>query len=247
MSNLLSIARDLLMKGQFSLERAVVDALLALVNEKLGYAPIHAASKPITALPPLTAKPKIALCLGHARYVDQGNIGAGGISEEQYNLPLLLRVAELLEDRGIEIQTFTLYPCYGYEDAMTWLASELVKHECTGAVEFHFNAYDGKAHGHEVLHWDRSKRGISLARCINDQLTAEFPDHTDRGLKPKTYRDRGALFLSLTHCPAAIVESFFGDNPDEWEFFSAPENVEHLAQAISRGIARWVETMEVAA
>jgi N-acetylmuramoyl-L-alanine amidase len=246
-TDLLTTARWHLMSSRLPWGADVTDELLLLLGEKLGYAAPGTPATPIAPLPPLSSKAKIAICLGHARAVDEGNVGAGGVSEEDFNFPIVVAVAAELNRRGIAAGIITNYPGNGYGEAMTWLANYLQAGGFTAAVELHFNAANKTASGHEVLHWEHSTRGVTLAREINTELTRAFPNHPDRGLKPKSYQDRGALFLSLTHCPACIVEPFFGDNPREWEFFSQEVEVANYVEALATGIDLWVEKQEVPA
>lgn len=248
-ASFLTIARwHLLNHGKVPWSPEVSRELVELIGDKLGYpapgTPDHDLV-PIAPLPASDSRQKIALCLGHGRAIDEGNVGYGGVSEEEYNEPLIEKVAARLGAMGIDVVTVTFYQGGGYESAMRWLAAHLLKIEATAAVEFHFNASEEhKARGHEVLHWESSKRGVGLAGCLNTALDIKFPDHPRRGLKPKSARDRGALFLSLTHCPAAIVEPFFGDNAIEWRRFDDPDESDLLADAYAEGIAAWVATQE---
>lgn len=246
-TDLLTTARWHLMSARsLPWSSEVTDELMLLLGETLGFAAPGAPATPIAPLPSTGATPMIAICLGHARATDEGNVGAGGVSEEDFNLPIVHLLQNALLKRGILASVITHYQGNGYTEAMTWLAHRLERDGATGAVELHFNAANGRASGHELLHWELSTRGIQLAAAIDKELTAAFPNHPNRGLKPKSHRDRGALFLSLTHCPAVIVEPFFGDNPREWEFFSREEQIETYVEALANGIERWVRTMEVA-
>jgi N-acetylmuramoyl-L-alanine amidase len=240
-SDYLTTARWHLMTGRMPWSEPVTAALLDLIADKLGYASQKVPSTPIAPLPAPDASPLIALCLGHARPVDEGNVGAGGVSEEDYNLPLIEALCGVLAKRGIRSVVIGEYPPPGYEDAMMWLASKLKRDGVTAAIEFHFNAANKRASGHEVLHWENSVRGVTLAKNLCDSLTHAFPEHPNRGLKPKSHKDRGALFLSLTHCPACIVEPFFGDTPREWELFSSEEGMARLITAYADGIEDWLE------
>ncbi len=222
----------------------VNEALLTLLGEKLGFpAPgfDEADAFPIAPLPDVGSDHLIALCLGHARRIDEGNVGAGGISEEEFNRGQISLVAARLRRAGYKVAVIYDYPADDYYDAMVWLAGHLKKIGATLAVEFHFNAYNGEVRGHEVLHWESSKRGVELARCINESLDNAFPDHPARGMKPRTYKDRGALFMSKTHCPAVIIEPFFGDNQADWDLFSSDDGEELLADAIAAGIHSFTE------
>ena len=240
-SDCLTTARWHLMTGKMPWSEPVTAALMDLIADKLGYASTKAPFDPIAPLPAPDASPYIALCLGHARPVDEGNVGAGGVSEEDYNLPLIESLQGVLAKRGIRSVVISQYPPPGYEAAMTWLANKLLAMEATAAIEFHFNAANKRASGHEVLHWYGSVRGVTLAKSVCDSLTAHFPEHPNRGLKAKTSRDRGALFLSLSHCPACIVEPFFGDTPREWDLFSSEEGMARLITAYADGIEDWLE------
>jgi len=240
-SDHLTTARWHLMTGRMPWSEPVTAALLDLLADKLGYASPDAPSTPIAPLPSPDAEPLIALCLGHGRPVDEGNVGAGGVSEEDYNLPLIEALCGVLAKRGIRSVVIGHYPPARYEDAMMWLATKLKKDGVTAAIEFHFNAANKRAAGHEVLHWYNSTRGVTLAKSICDSLTAHFPEHPNRGLKGRTSLDRGALFVSLTHCPACIVEPFFGDTLREWDLFSSEEGMARLITAYADGIEDWLE------
>lgn len=218
----------------------VAETLLELLNDKLGYSPPGFKSVPISNLPDFGTPQVVALCVGHGRSGDEGNVGAGGISEEDFNLPLVQLVASNLRALGIRVVVISYYEGNGYTSAMTWLAAELKRLGVTLALEFHFNAYDKTKSGHEVLHWEGSKRGVVLAEYMNDSYSEFFPHLPDRGLKPKSSGDRGALFLSLTHCPSCILEPFFGDNPEEWAKMSHSDSVLHLASANTNGILRYL-------
>lgn len=228
----------------------VSDAVLALINDKLGYpAPGTAIESlvPIAPLPASGAEPLIALCLGHGRAGDEGAVSVAGVSEEEYNLPLIEAIESRLIACGVRVVVIPFYEGNSYGEAMRWLAGHLLKLGVTAAIEFHFNASDGKARGHEVLHWKNSVRGVQLASCVLSALDLALPTHASRGLKPKTAVDRGALFLALTHCPVIIAESFFGDNPEEWERFDDIEEVPVLAGAYTNGILRFLEGQRQAA
>lgn len=235
-SQLLTTLRWHLLRGGLPWQQEVTDAALELIGEKLGFAPPDAPDKPIAPLPEFGSKQLVALCLGHGRDGDEGNVGAGGVSEEDFNLPVLHAVAHFLRDEGVKVVTITHYQGNGYTAAMNWLAEELKRLGATAAIEFHFNAFNKQAHGHEACYWHKSTRGVKLAEFINGGFSKCLPSITDRGLKPKTIRDRGSLFLSRPHCPCAIAEPFFGDNPQEWAKMSRADSIEHLISGYGAGI-----------
>jgi N-acetylmuramoyl-L-alanine amidase len=234
-------------KGEFPWNDDVSSAVLDLISEKLGFAPPSYRPIPIAPLPPADSPQVIALCLGHGRAGDEGNVGAGGVSEEDYNLEILERVAALLRKAGVKVIPVTYYEGSGYTKAMEWLAAKLKREGATAAVEFHFNATNKKARGHEVLHWKNSVRGVTLAKSLLDSMDHYFPDQPSRGLKPRVSTERGALFCSLLHCPSVISEPFFGDQAADWKLFSSEEGKERLVTAITDGIHNWIQSQPAAA
>lgn len=240
--DLFTVRFELMNKGAFpALTSRVRDSLLAHLNDVLGHAPEKYRPVPIAELPAAGSPQRIALCLGHGRSGDEGNVGAGGISEEDFNLEIIERVAALLRLAGVDIIVVSYYEGNGYTKAMEWLAAKMLREGVTAAIEFHFNAANKVARGHEVLHWKSSVRGVTLAKELLDSFTHYFPTQPNRGLKPRVHTDRGALFLSLPHCPSVIAEPFFGDCLADWRIFSSEEGKERLVTAYVAGIINWIQ------
>lgn len=240
----LTTARWLLKNGKALLGANLEgQAVLELIDNRLGFAAPGTPEVPVAPLPDFASPLTIALCLGHGRSGDEGNVGAGGVSEEDFNSPLIDRIRTCLMLRGIKVVVIKFYPGSGYTAAMKWLASELQRLGVHAAIEFHFNAFNGAAQGHEFLHWDGSREGVKLAQCLLDAFDDEFPVHASRGLKRLNSQSRGGLFCSLTHCPAVIAEPFFGDNPGEWDFFSDnAKGRNRLVDAYVAGIEAWIRS-----
>jgi N-acetylmuramoyl-L-alanine amidase len=186
---------------------------------------------------------RVALCVGHSRLVgtraEGGARSVTGVSEWEYNSKLARLIAEELHDKhGISALVIDLYQGGSYGSAMAWVGATL-RHEgdIALAVELHFNAADGKARGHEWLHWHSSPKGKVAATLLHLAFTADFPPSriTTRGVKPKDASDRGAAFLKETPCPAVIAEPFFGDNAADWKI--AKDFPHSIARAMARGIA----------
>lgn len=173
---------------------------------------------------------KVAICVGHSRQirgrVDGGAVSVGGVSEHEFNSELAGLVQEKLLKAGVESAIFDVYRGSGYTAAMTDLAAQVKKYGADIAIELHFNSSDSvQSNGYEYLHWHNSKNGTRLATLFLSEHGRYFPKFRARGLvKIDSEKKRGGGFLKRTHCPAVILEPFFGSNPKEWEHYSGNMN-----------------------
>ena len=188
--------------------------------------------------------PLVALCIGHSRRInghpEGGAVSVGGVSEWTYNRDLVEMVKALLSKARVNSRVYSEYEGGWYGTAQRWLASVLRLDAATLAVEFHFNADDDPAaNGHEWLYWSTSKNGKRLAECLHAEMCLAVPQIKARGIKPKTGGARGAEFLKGTHCPAVIMEPFFGSNAGDWEI--AIDRRAAIARAITSGILEFLD------
>ena len=200
--------------------------------------PLSKRGKPATMSAPL-----VAICVGHSRLIhgqpEGGAVSVGGISEWRYNSRLAPLIAAHLREHRCRAVIFERYEGDGYGAAQRWLAGQLKNMGVACAVELHFNASDSPdANGHEMLYWHSSKNGKRLATGLEEDFNLAIPIKA-RGIKPKTSADRGAEFLSGTHCPAVIVESFFGSNLKDWSVAEAKRDA--IARAIGEGILSYFD------
>lgn len=181
----------------------------------------------------LSAHPVLAICVGHSRYNDMGATACDGETDEwTYNTRVAKVIQETLAEAQVESVVVHEYTGGGYTEAMRNLSDTLKDLGVSAAIELHFNAASPSAHGSEMLHWHSSKKSKALAQSLQRSVVAEFGCR-DRGVKPKKRGDRGALFLRKTHCPAVIVEPFFGTNEEDWAMFS--RGYEALGIALADG------------
>ena len=183
----------------------------------------------------------VAICVGHSRKGDTGAVSAGGINEWTYNKKVAEYLKSDLQEYGISSFVVDDYGgTYGsYTSAMNWLIKHLKKEKASIAIELHFNASsNSKANGMEMLYWNTSRIGLSLAEYLLRGCQKYFPLIKSRGAKSRKSGDRGATFLRGTHCPAVITEPFFGTcfEPD-WTTFANNEHI--LSQALATGIKQW--------
>jgi N-acetylmuramoyl-L-alanine amidase len=179
----------------------------------------------------------IAICIGHSRKI--GSRYDGGaysphlkINERDFNLKVATKLSAKLTTRGIPSKMFDHYEGRGYGSAMADVAAQVKKAGCTVAVELHFNSATPSATGHEWLYWHSSVKGKALAEKFERCFSRLFPNIKSRGIKPKTKADRGGKFLELTHCPAIILEPFFGSNESDCDSI----NIDTLAEAYANAL-----------
>lgn len=94
-------------------------------------------------------------------------------------------------------------------------------------VELHLNAFNGSAHGCEVLHYDNNK-GLEYAKRISYKLGTQF---NNRGAKRRT----DLYILRDTYPTAVLVESFFCDNKGDYEI-ATRLGYKGVAKLIAEGI-----------
>ena len=187
---------------------------------------------------------KLALCIGHSRRIDGkrdgGAVSVGGINEWTYNRELAEMVANRLDPKyGVVI--IANYEGAGYTAAMTWLAKHLKELKVDVAIELHFNDATPSANGSEWLHYHSSTKGKYLAQCFEGAFKRHVPESKPRGLKGLKAGDRGNEFVKLTHCPAIIVEPFFGSNEKDWAI--ATEHKNQIADAYAEALTKYVTTI----
>ena len=167
----------------------------------------------------------IAICVGHSRKIGERYDGGAysnalEINERDFNLKVAVKLSAELTRRGIPSKIFDHYAGNGYGYAMTDAAEQVKKAQATMAIELHFNSASPSATGHEWLYWHSSTNGKAIAEKFESEFKKVFPSIKARGIKPIRKTDRGGKFLELTHCPAIIVEPFFGSNEDDCEAIS---------------------------
>jgi N-acetylmuramoyl-L-alanine amidase len=177
----------------------------------------------------------IAICVGHSRKIsgryDGGAYSAPlNINERDFNLKVASQLSKKLASRNIRSKIIDHYNGNGYGSAMADVARQVKEAGATLAIELHFNSATPQANGHEWLYWHSSEIGQKIAGKFEKEFSKEFPGIKSRGLKSITKKDRGGKFLELTHCPAIILEPFFGSSVGD----CARINVDGLTEAFSR-------------
>jgi hypothetical protein len=171
---------------------------------------------------------KIAISSGHGKYI-RGASGAPvppELDEVDEARLVVEEVADRLRAAGIECVTFHDDTSH---DQSTNLATIVNWHNGQSRdldCSVHFNAYDGSAHGCEVLYLTQQ----SLAGVMAAAIAAAGP-FTNRG--PKYRSD--LYFLNNTEQPAVLVETCFCDHTGDSNNYH--ENFAAICEAIAESMS----------
>ena len=178
---------------------------------------------------------RIAVVIGH----DEQNQGAYSltldVAEWAFNTPLAAGIVQDLERRGAVARIFERPAGVGYSTAMSTLTAEVNQWSADLVVSLHFNSMgDTSFAGCCALHWPSSVRGNLAAAAISEAVSGAVQNR-NRGAIAQADSWSGAPLYILrdTVCPAVIVESFFGSNPDDATKGGAARDSGALAAAIA--------------
>ncbi len=172
---------------------------------------------------------------------DSGAIGFG-TQEKGINLAVALRVGQILEKQGVNVEYTRTDDTYLTLSERAELANEL---NAAIFVSIHSNSTtNSDAHGTETyywapiddydLFWQKAERS-RLANCIQDQLVNTL-GRTDRGVK----QNQAFTVLVKTQMPSALTEISFLSNPEENALLVTSSYQKRAAQAIADGILEYL-------
>jgi len=186
---------------------------------------------------------KVAITIGH-RASAQGATGADGVQEWAWHRPFGRQIAAELAARGVDATVHERPDIRRYGDAMARLC-RAVNHERPDLViELHFNAFSEPAgmasvRGSMALHWPTSRKGARWARLLS-RACAEAIGTRDRGARSQARSWSGATLYILrdTLAPAVILETHYGDDPDDHRQATEARDRGELARVIAQAIVR---------
>lgn len=147
----------------------------------------------------------VALITGHST-TDPGAVNPNtGHKEYDYNSELVSMISSRLAGAGL------VRPIIVHRDTYSGLPAKVNATGADIALEFHCNAFNGKASGTEMLYWHTSGKGKAVAQQMQDAAYTVLA-LPYRGVKPINRKSRGGHLLRGTIMPCVIVESFFIDN-----------------------------------
>jgi N-acetylmuramoyl-L-alanine amidase len=172
---------------------------------------------------------KICISSGHGLHIRgaRGSPCPPELDEVDEARRVVDRVHQILTDNGVISQKFHDNTSY---DQSTNLSTIVNWHNAQGDhdldLSVHFNAYDGSAHGTEVLYVTQSVLAADVSEAISDA-----GGFTNRGAKY-----RGDLyFLNNTREPAILIETCFCDNTSDSNLYN--DRFEDICVAIAESIA----------
>lgn len=156
----------------------------------------------------------LVVIIGHGIGNDKGAYATAPLSmyEHPYNTLVANDMAAYAKSIGLSC---TILNKHGSTTAAIGAtATELVKSfggkGCV--IELHFNSYNGKATGTEVLYDTAEKDNAMFAKMCLDKMVELFKK-PNRGIKHDT--GRGGSNLASVKVTSCLVEPLFGDNPLE--------------------------------
>lgn len=176
---------------------------------------------------------RLAIIVGHDNKSKGAKLNGYDLYEYDYWSEVAEICTKIAAEKGLEIMVFKR-DSIGIEGAYK-LANKYINGEGL-IIELHFNAYNEKISGCEVLYNDEfDDRGFNekeiadiFLRSLCHATNVTYPS---RGLKYRSRNERGWYSLSrTTTCPSILIEPFFGDNKDQAAH--AFKNKDQMAEAI---------------
>jgi N-acetylmuramoyl-L-alanine amidase len=167
---------------------------------------------------------RIVISSGHGKIVR----GASGspvppmLDEVNEARRVVDRTAVLLRERGVEVVTFHDNTSTSQSQNLNTIVAAHNAENREVDCSIHFNAFDGNAHGTEVLYVSQQKLAADMSAAIS--AAGGF---TNRGAKKRT----DLAFLNGTEEPAILIETCFCDNRGDSDKYNAK------FEAICRAIA----------
>lgn len=171
---------------------------------------------------------KIAVNAGHHVEFDPGAIGPTGVREADVNYAVGQKLCDFLSAQGHEAIIINENDLQAICDIANEFGADVF-------VSLHCNAAENHAaHGTETYYHAGSARGSMLAQYIHCELVG-------LGLANRGTKTANFYVLRNTAMPAALVEIAFISNPEEEALLASEEFQQQAAEAIARGVMRWLD------
>jgi N-acetylmuramoyl-L-alanine amidase len=167
---------------------------------------------------------------------DSGAIGLDGLREVDVILPISLRVAKILQEKGVATQLTR------DSDYFVGLDERVVMARKAGAsifVSIHANSIDNRpdVNGLETYHYHR---GLELANIVHSNVIGVLGGDRDDPLLDRGVRSARFLVLRKSEIPAILVEVGYLTSPTESLKLANEKYRERMADAIAQGILEYL-------
>ncbi len=189
---------------------------------------------------------KIIIDPGHYGW-DSGAVGPAGTYERDVTMAVSQRIAAILQKAGQEVKLTRIPGNKGYINNLNEdLSTRVLTANLWPAdlfVSIHCNAFkDPSAHGIEVYTTPGQGPSDQLAETVLEELAAAFPELSLRVDTSDGDKDKEANFYVIrkTDMRAILIEMAFISNPGEEQLLASAYGQESFAQAIARGILKYI-------
>jgi N-acetylmuramoyl-L-alanine amidase len=180
-------------------------------------------AKPDAMKQPKGHRVRLALIVGHEKARPGASLHGGG-SEYQYNMKVAQKAQAFAKE--ILFDELEVFVVYRDGQGIGGAYEEVKEIDPDVAIELHFNAFNKRVVGTELLYHDDKDKDPALERAfatfLLDGLYALFRpgvpknDKRLRGAKDLPAGHRGWYNVSrVMDFPSVLVEPFFGDTPSE--------------------------------
>ena len=162
---------------------------------------------------------------------DSGAVGIGSIQEKNIVLPISIRVAQILEQNGVQVQ-LTRNADYFVDLAPRVEMAERVHADVF--VSVHANSAGAgrpDVSGLEVYYFDS---GLGLARVVHDTILQNV-NVRDRGIRQARF-----FVLRKSSMPSILVETGYMTGREDAAKLQTPEYQNQMAEAIARGVLQYL-------
>lgn len=190
-------------------------------------------------------KEVIVVDCGHGEN-DPGKIGVNGALEKDINLTVGKLVKERLKKAGYEVaMTRTEDKMLAPEDSTNRKAQDMKARVAfineakpVIAVSVHQNSYhEPDVSGAQVFYYSHSAEGEEAAKIMQEAFLSVDPENTRQAKANDSY-----YILKRTEVPTIIVECGFLSNPEEAELLTDEEYQKKIADAITAGVEKYLES-----
>lgn len=221
-----------------SATQKLAQEMVLVISKMLGEA---VSEKPVVVSPEPETKPNgkhVAIIVGHTKK-SPGASSKLLVSEYVYNSDL----AENHLVRDFRALGFTVSVHYRDVGGIKAAFAAALKTKPICILELHYNAFNTKATGAEVLfsnHYDKAGlKELELAQILSAQMASTLGIPNRGAKKIASSGERGFQNLSqTTNIAAVLLESGFGDNPSDAKVMK--EKKAALSKSIAQGVLKWL-------